>query len=247
MRITAGAERTSALAPMWGVVLDRSVCSTPPKGAGMRTSKLFPLSGIVFVVLVVGTVAGIGGSTPGTDASAAKLASFYNDHDVRQGVATFLLAASVPFVVFFGIGLATALASRAAGGTSAWGHVLIAGTILVAGAVLLTAFAHFALANGGDEKISPAALQALNSLDGNTWMAFNPAFGVMMLGAAGVLISARVLSWLGWIALVLGIAAFVPFADFFALLATLAWIFVTSIVLARGKAEPAYAVAHGTA
>ena len=212
----------------------------------MHANRLFPLSGIAFIVLVVGAIVGIGGGTPGTDASAAELASFYDDNAIRQGIGTFVLAASVPFLVFFGIGLATALA-RTTGGLTVWGYVLIAGTILVAGSVLLASVAHFALANGGDERIAPGALQALNSLDGNTWMAFNPAFGVMMLGAAGVLISARVLAWLGWTALVLGIAAFIPFADFFALLATLIWIVVMSIVLARGKPEPAYLAAPGAA
>jgi hypothetical protein len=210
----------------------------------MHASKLFPLSGIAFVVLVVVAIVGIGGATPGTDASAGELASFYDDNATRQGMGTFALAASVPFLLFFGIGLATALA-RTGRGLTAWGYVLIAGTILVAGSVLLASVAHFALANGGDEEIAPDALQALNSLDGNTWMAFNPAFGVMMLGAAGVLISARVLQWLGWIALVLGIAAFIPFADFIALLATLIWIVATSIALARRKLEPAYLAAPG--
>jgi hypothetical protein len=204
----------------------------------MDAKMVFPLSGIVFFVLVVGTIVGVGGSTPGTDASAAELASFYGDHAVRQGLGSFLLAASVPFVLFFGIGLATTTAAHPAGGLTVWAYVLMGGTILFAGAVLLAAFAHFALANGADEAIAPAALQALNSLDGNTWMAFNPAFGVMMLGAAGVLISARTYSWLGWIALVLGIAAFIPFADFIALLATLLWIAVTGALLARQAASP---------
>ena len=204
----------------------------------MDAKRLFPLGGIAFVVLVVGTIVGVGGSTPGTDASASELASFYSDHAVRQGLGSFMLAASAPFVLVFGIGLATAIAARPAGGLTAWGDVLMAGTILVAGAVLLTAVVHFALANGADEDISPVALQALNSLDGNTWMAFNPAFGVMMLGAAGVLISARVLTWLGWIALVVGVAAFIPIADFFALLATLLWIVVTGVTLTRRAAPP---------
>jgi hypothetical protein len=206
-----------------------------------------PLGGIAFVALLVLAIVGIGGSTPGTDASAEKLASFYSDNAVRQGIAAFALAAAVPFLVLFGVGLATALASRDGAGLSSWGYVLLAGTILVAGAVLVTAFAHFALANGADEDIAPVALQALNALDGNTWMTFNPAFGVMMLGAAGVILSGATLRWLGWIALVLGVAAFVPFADFFALLASLVWIVVTSIALARSKAGPAYVAAPGAA
>ncbi len=204
----------------------------------MESRRLLPLSGIAFVIIVVGAIIGIGGSTPGTNASAAELASFYGDHATRQGIGTFVLAASVPFVVLFGISLATALAARTAGGLTVWGYVLMAGTVLVAGGVLLASVAHFALASGADDGISPTALQALNSLDGNTWVAFNPAFGVMMLGAAGVLISAQAITWLGWIALVLGIAAFIPFADFIALLATLLWIVAMSVVLARRAAAP---------
>ena len=129
-------------------------------------------------------------------------------------------------------------------------YALIGATYAIVGglvAVPLAAVFHFALANGGDEKISPTALQALNSLDGNTWMAFNPAFGVMMLGTAGVLLTGTVHRWLGWIALVLGIAAFIPFADFFALLGTLVWILVASIVLAWGKPAAAYVAAPGAA
>jgi hypothetical protein len=204
----------------------------------IKTAKLFPLSGVVFVALVVITIVGVGGSTPGTDASAAELASFYDDNAIRQGIGGFMLAAAAPFIVFFGIGLAGMLANRPGHGLSAWGYVLLTGTTLVAGAVLLAATAHFALANAGDEGLAPAALQALNAIDANTWMAFNPAFGVMMLGAAGVLLSARSLTWLGWVALVVGLAAFVPVADFFALLASLLWIATTGVILSRRAAAP---------
>lgn len=212
----------------------------------MGQQRLLALSGIAFVGLVLVGLLGVARDTPGTGASAEELASFYGEHTVRQGIAAFLLAAAALFVVLFGIGLATRFVQRDSS-PSVWGYVLIAGTVLVAGAVLIVAFAHFALANGADEKISPVALQALNALDGNTWMTFNPAFGVMMLGAAGTLLSAGVLRALGWVALVLGVAAFIPFADFFALLATLLWIIVTGVVLARAKQAPGYVVAAGTA
>lgn len=209
--------------------------------------KLFHLSGLVFVALVLVAIIAIGGSTPGTDASAAKLASFYSDHTVRQGITSFVLALAALFVVLFGVGLATSLAQRDRVGLTSWAYVLLVGTGLVAAGVLLTAFVHFALANGGDESISPVALQALNSLDGNTWMVFNPALGVMMLGAAGVVLTGQSPRWLGWAALVLGVALFIPFVDFFALLATLLWIAVAGIVLARSEAKPAYVAAPGAA
>jgi hypothetical protein len=97
---------------------------------------------------------------------------------------------------------------------------------------------HFALADGGNQRISPTALQALNSLDGNTWMAFIPGLGVMMLGAAGALLSAGVHRWLGWTALVLGVVLFIPIAGFIAMLAALLWIAVTGVMLARRAGSP---------
>jgi hypothetical protein len=39
--------------------------------------------------------------------------------------------------------------------------------------------------------------------------------------------------WPGWLALFLGIVLFIPFADFFALIATLLWIIVMSIIVFR--------------
>jgi len=203
--------------------------------------KLFLLSGVAFVVLVIAAVVGIGGSTPGSDASGARLASFYDDHALRQGIGSFVIALAALLVVFFGIGLAMAA------DPSAWRHVLLVGTGLVSAGAILTAFVHFTLANGGDENISPAAMQALNSLDANTWMFFNTAFGVMLLGAAGVMLAGTTSRWLGWSALVLGVAIFIPFVDFFALLATLIWIAVTGIALARSAAAPAYVAAPGPA
>jgi hypothetical protein len=73
-------------------------------------------------------------------------------------------------------------------------------------------------------------------LDGDNWILFNSAVGVFMLGAAGTLLSARTSAGyrrLGWVALILGIVAFIPFADFFGLLISGLWIIATSIMLSR--------------
>ena len=213
----------------------------------MQSNKLFALGGVVFVALALAATIGLSGSTPGTDASSERLASFYSDNDVRQFVTSFVLAAAAPFLVLFGIGLVDAWGRVESGAVSTWGFVLLTGTTLTAGAVLMTAFVHLALSDAAEVGDAPTSLQALNSLDGNTWMTFNPAFGIMMLGAAGLLLSSAARRWLGWIALVLAIALFIPFADFFALLATLVWIVVTSVVLSRGAPRATYVAAAGTA
>jgi hypothetical protein len=200
-------------------------------------SRWLPLSGVVFVVLMLAVIVGFSGETPATDDSAAEIASFYDDQSVRQGVAAFLLAATVPFLLLF----ATTLAGLATGADRAsreiWRRMLLGGSFILGAIIMVMALIHFALADGADD-VAPAALQALNLLDGNFWVAANPALGVMMLGAGGWLLG-RVGNYnvLGWIALVLGIALFIPYADFFALLLSLLWIIVTSVLLYRSPQQ----------
>jgi hypothetical protein len=201
-----------------------------------ESGKWLPLSGVIFVVLTAVAVAGLGGSTPSSGDPAEKIRSFYDDHQARQFIAVFVLAASVPFLVIFAAYLASVVAGPSAR-RSIWQFVFLAGTGAAAVAWILTAFVHFALTDAVDQKLSDDALQTLTTLDGGTWIAFNSALGLMLLGAAGTLLSASVTAGyrrLGWCALILGIALFIPFADFFALLLTGIWIIVTSIMLARG-------------
>ncbi len=193
--------------------------------------KLLPLSGVAAVLLIVlGFV--LGGSTPDPDASAAKVMSFYSANDARQIAASFALATSVPFLVGFAVALATARWPRETSVRPVWELVLVAGSALAGGTILLAAAIHFALADGADH-LSASALQVLNVVDGDGWIAWNAGIGVMMLGAGGSLLSHAAGSrWLARTAVVLGILLFIPFADFFALLASGLWILVASVYLA---------------
>ena len=207
----------------------------------MDVRRLLPLSGIVFVALIVVGVVALGGDTPDSDASAAEVSAFYGDEVVRQGIAAVLLAAAAPFVVFFASALAARLGLN--GGHQhrpVWKRVVLAGSAITASATVVAALIHFALSDGADQNVSPVALQALNVLDGKVWLPFNSGLGVMMLGAAGLLLTETPLPrWLGWIALILGIALFIPYAEvsFFALVVTLLWIIVASVMLYRGSSS----------
>jgi hypothetical protein len=199
--------------------------------------RLLPLSGIVFVALVVVTVL-IGGSTPDATASGQKVMSYYADNEAQNIVGSFVLAAAVPFLVIFAATLATALWPAEGGRRPIWELVLVGGGLVTGAVILIVAATHFALADSADEGFSAATLQGLNAVDSDAWVAFNGAFGVMMLGAAGSLLSRVGASrWLAWAALVIGIALFIPFADFIALLLTLLWIVVLSVMLFRGRLD----------
>ena len=205
----------------------------------MASSKLLPLCGIAFVALVALTL-GISGSTPEPGASAGEVVSHYTGNEAREFITSFLFAATVPFLVLFALGLTRSAPARDER-SSLWGQVANAGAILAGGAILATAAIHFALLDAAtQDAVASDAVLALNALDGATWVAFNAGFGVMMLGAAGLLIpSAGARRVLGWTALVLGVALFIPYADFFALMVMLVWFIVTGLVLRRGDIGPA--------
>ncbi len=210
----------------------------------MDIRRLLPLSGIVFVALMVVAVVVLGGDTPGSDDSGAEVSAFYADEMVQQGIASFVLAAAAPFIVFFASALAAHLGLGSHQQRPVWERVVLAGSAVTASATVVAALIHFALADGADNDASPEALQALNVIDANVWLPFNSGLGVMMLGAAGLLLTERVLArWLGWVALLLGIALFVPWADFFALVLTLLWVIATSVMLFRGSSSANSAVA----
>lgn len=202
----------------------------------MVLRRLMPLCGIVFVLVVVIAVVAIGGDTPSTGDSAQSMFDFYDEQSVRQGIAAFVFAASVPFLVLFAVGLATTYRDAARESATVWRHVLMAGGILTGGAILANSWIHFALSDGADSGIDPVALQSLVTLDTDSWVAFNAGLGVMMLGAAGCMIPGGT-RFMGWSALVLGVVLFIPFADFFALVLTLIWIIVESFILYRDATD----------
>ena len=213
--------------------------STISETGGGMAERWLPLSGLVFVVMTLVGIVGIGGDTPDSEASAAKVSSFYAAHDTRQIVGGFVLIAAVPFLIFFGICLAQAVWPREAGRRPFWPLVLAAGSVLAGGAFVLAAFVHIALADAAGT-VTASTSQGLNVLDGNTWVAFNGSLGVMMLGAAGSLISrAGGYRILAWIALVAGIALFIPYADFIALIVTGLWLIAASVMLFRRAPQPA--------
>lgn len=193
--------------------------------------RLYALSGAAFFVLAVGGVVVFGGSTPDSDASADKVVSYYAAHAGRQQVAAFILAASVPFLLLFALYLRATI-EETSPRIAIWGRFMVLGAAITAATLLATALIHFALADGIDNGLRGDAARALNVIDGDSWIAWNSALGVMMLGAGALLLTSVARPrWLGWLALVLGVLLFIPFADFFALVATLLLIAGFSIFL----------------
>jgi hypothetical protein len=195
-----------------------------------------PLSGLLFVVLVVASILVGGFDSVGTDDSTQEVIDYWTDNDGQQVASAILGALSmVPFLWFLGV-----LRSRlrlAEGGTGRLAATAYAGGIVLVGFALVDGALQFATAESvGD--VPAGVTQTLSVLYNDFFLGFPVGFGTLMLATALVLLRTRTLpAWLGWFALVLGIAAFLGPIGFFAFLVFLVWVVIASVLLYQ-EGEP---------
>jgi hypothetical protein len=209
----------------------------------MKFPRFAPLTGIVFVVLLILAFVVVEGETPDIDDSAQKITSFYHDDQGKHIAAVILVALSTIFLTVFAVSLREFL--RLPGESDFWPTVaLVGGAVAVAG-FLVAAGIHFALIDGGDKNISPDAMVALNALDADDFFGFATPLGIMLLGAGGATLraGAALPKWMGWAAIVLFVVFFTP-AGFAAFGLTGIWIIIASILMyqrSEASAAPAQA------
>jgi hypothetical protein len=183
----------------------------------MNTRSVGPLTGILFVVLVIVAFL-VSGETPATDDSPREIVDFYLDNDDSQAAGSAVLALGCVALIFFLGTLRRSLRAAAGddGGLST--VVLLGGVVLAVGASIFAGIG-FTLGDAADE-LPPSAILTLNAL--NSDMFFTVAVGTAVFNLAlalAVLRHGGLPRPLGWVALVIGIAGLTPLG-FFAFLAT---------------------------
>jgi hypothetical protein len=194
------------------------------------------LTGVVTVVLVIVGFA-VGGDTPGGDASAAKVATFYSSHSGKEIAAAVLVGLAGVALVFFAASLRGVL--RGAEGEGGWLSTAAFGGGVISGAGFMTAATlHFALADYADN-VRPVAAQAINAIDNDFFLPFVGGLGVLVLASGLLAIRSAVLpKWLGWVGILIFISIFTP-AGFIGFAASGIWLVVVSILLTvRGGRRP---------
>jgi hypothetical protein len=136
----------------------------------------------------------------------------------------------------------------AEGGTGRLSAVAFGGGIVLAGAIALAAAIQFAGADTAGD-VPPEVTQTLSVMNADLFFGFGIGILALLLATGLVVIGTGVLpTWLGWVAIVIGILSVTP-AGFIGFLLWIVWTLVASIVLflregAAGAPPPA---APGTA
>jgi hypothetical protein len=195
-----------------------------------------PLTGVLFVALAVLAFV-VSGETPGTEDSPQEVLNFYVENDSDQIWAAALLGWGATAFLFF-LGVLTSALRAVEGAIGRFSAVAFAGGVVLAVGMLAFAGFTFALGDVADDGLTPEAAQTLNALNSDFFFPVAAGTATLMLATGIVIISARILpTALGWIALLIGVAAITP-VGFFAFLLFLVWTLIVSVLLWRAAAAP---------
>jgi hypothetical protein len=193
-----------------------------------RLSRLTaPVTGLLFVGLTLAAAA-TGGNTPDSNASGAHVIAFFEAHRHIQQVSNILFVIAALSLIFFAGSLHGYLRRTPAAETAS--ALMLVGAALLAVGLTVIAGLGYALADV-PSKIGPGAAQALNVLS-------NDVFYTLLIGgcvfgiASGVAIlrGARLPNWLGWLAVVIGIAMATP-AFWLSGIVLFVWVLIVSTLI----------------
>jgi hypothetical protein len=195
-----------------------------------------PLSGLLFVALVVVSIIVTGFDSVDSNDSTQKVVDFWTENDGEQMAGAFIGALSlVPFLWFLG-SLRSALRTGE-GGTGRLSAIAYAGGIVLASGAAVDASLQFAVAESAGD-VPTGVTHTLSVLYSNFFLVFPVGVGTLLLAAGLAILRTKVMpAWLGWVAFLLGIVSLTP-AGFFAFLVVLVWVAVVSVVLFQQQPGP---------
>jgi hypothetical protein len=204
------------------------------KGDAMNRStleRLAPLTGVAFVALFIVSFI-LGGDPPGTDDPAEEIATYWQDNEAELIWSSALVIWGSVLAVWFGASVRTAL-RRVEGEPGRLSALAFAGWVIFAiGSCAFAGFG-FAAADVADEDaVSAEVVQTLSILA-------EDFFPIAVLGIAVAMIATAVAilrfggplpRWLGYLALLIGVAAVTPLG-FFSFIAIGIWALIASVLL----------------
>jgi len=195
-----------------------------------RWESFTPLLGAAFGVLfAVGFL--ISGDTPDVKASGDEVISHYDDGAKVYATVLILMVAAVVFMFFAGV-----LRNRLRVGGPEWlASTAFGGAVVYTVGLAIFGMSQVALVDASDLGQREVA-QSLNVIDNDNFLPTVVGLAVVLIATALHVLTSRprVLPvWLGWLSLVLGIAALAGPVGFVAFLAFPVWVLVVGIIWYR--------------
>jgi hypothetical protein len=201
--------------------------------------RLAPLTGIVFVALLLFVIFVVSNGEPDATDSTLSAATYWKAHDGREMIGALIAGVGVLFLVWFA-GSLRATMRAAEGGEGRLSAIAFGGFLLFAVGGLLFAGIDFAAADTAGD-VPPQVTQTLSVLNSDLFIPVSVGAGIAML-ATGVatLRFGPLPKGMGWFAVVIGVVSMTP-GGFFGFMGLLLWTLIASVLLYR--APPAAAAA----
>lgn len=202
-----------------------------------RWGRLVSLTGVLFGVLVVVAVFTDSSETPKPSVSAQGVVLHYARHrsDIETGGILFALAFLV-LLLFAGALRSYLRRTAAVDGLAA---LVLAGAVLMAAGTLGATGVEYGIAHNLHD-LSPEAVKTANFISDELFLPIlGGAFVFAVCSGIAILRGAALPNWLGWVAIVIGIAVLIPPVGFPALLVFVVWSIIVSVLmyLRTGPAE----------
>jgi hypothetical protein len=199
------------------------------------SSRALAWTGPAFTVVFVVAVLVFEGSPPGEKASGESVVRWYDSHQGQAVASVFL----TPLLVLLLVAFASHLRALARGLTDGAGpSVMLGGAVLWAGGLLLGSTLKLALVSAADHDKDQVA-ETLNVLAACSWLPFIAGIAVTLFGAGMTVLSTGLLpTWLGWVAVVVGVVSLAGPGGFLGFFVGPLWLLVAGIMLATGARQP---------
>jgi hypothetical protein len=208
-----------------------------------KIARLAPLSGIAFVLTMVGIIA-MEGEELSESASPQEVLSYWADRSDGRLVLTTFAAFAALFLVVFASVLRSTLRSREHAEASA-SAVAFGGGVLAAGAILVAAMVNLSAARAGGEG-DAVSVVPLDHVVQSTWVPLTAGLGIMMLAVGiGSLYSGALPKLVAWPAILLGLALLTP-GGLPAFMLSPLWIIAVSVLTYRRLSHSAAPVERDT-
>jgi hypothetical protein len=201
------------------------------------TSRWLAWTGPLFVTGFAVIIIGLEQSTPGETASVQKIQAYYGSHQGRTTAAALMAPAGALLLIMFASYVRSLVRERN-DNAGVGPTVFVAGAVLWAAGIAIGSSVDLSLVGSAHHHLDASA-QTLNQFSNTDWIPFIAGIAVTLVGAGMTVLRTRIVPvWLGWVALVFGIASVAGPAGFVGFFVAPLWILVVGIMLGVRKEPP---------